>query len=181
MSRAGSGENPATAEARVNPPRPIRKSLRWPNLSPSRPPTTSRTPMASMYAGPNHLIRLSPPWSSPAMVGAAMFVTVASITSTASASSTRPRIAHIRRLERRVVTVPGFVKVVVVMRNVLLGSVGAPLLGGLIPPTNTSDPIRHRLRNFENFRRDNGPFSRRYLDADNVHYVKLDFERPSRA
>src|SRR5680860_612336 len=32
MSRAGSGENPATAEARVNPPMPIRKSLRWPNF-----------------------------------------------------------------------------------------------------------------------------------------------------
>jgi hypothetical protein len=63
------------------------------------------------------------------MVGAAMFVTVASITSRASASSTSPRIAHIRRLERRVVTVPGSVKVV--MRNVLLGSVGVPLLGGL--------------------------------------------------
>lgn len=41
----------------------------------------------------------------------------------------QPRIAHIRRLERRVVTMPGSVKVV--MRNVLLGSVGAPLPGGL--------------------------------------------------
>ena len=60
MSRAGAGENPATAEARVNPLMPIRKGRRWPNLSPSRPPTTSRTPMASMYAVPNHLIRLSP-------------------------------------------------------------------------------------------------------------------------
>src|SRR5207249_3304113 len=77
-----------------------------------RPPTTSRTPMASMYAGPNHLIRLSPPLRSRAMVGAAMFVTVESITSRASASSTSPRIAHIRRLELRVVTVPGSVKVV---------------------------------------------------------------------
>ena len=59
--RRGQGE-PAHAD---------QESLRWPNLSPSRPPTTSRTPMASMYAGPSHLIRLSPPWSSPAMVGAA--------------------------------------------------------------------------------------------------------------
>src|SRR5580693_1181934 len=135
MSRAGSGDNPAIADARVNPPMPIRKSLRWPNLSPSRPPTTSRTPMASMYAGPSHLIRLSPPLSSPAMVGAAMFVTVASITSRASASSTSPRIAHTRRLERRAVTVPGSVKVVI--RNVLLGSVGVPLLGDLSTPLRT--------------------------------------------
>jgi hypothetical protein len=67
--------------------------------------------------------------------GAAMFVTVASITSRASASSTSPRIAHIRRPERRVVTVPGSVKVV--MRNVLLGSVRAPLLGSLSPPLGT--------------------------------------------
>ncbi len=58
------------------------------------------------------------------MVGAAMFVTVPSITSRASASKTSPRIAHIRRLEWRVVTAPGSVKVI--MRNVLFGSVGAP-------------------------------------------------------
>ena len=58
------------------------------------------------------------------MVGAAMFVTVASITSRASASSTSPRIAHVRLLERRAVTVPGSVKVVI--GNVLLGSVGRP-------------------------------------------------------
>ncbi len=47
----------------------------------------------------------------------------------AHADSTSPRIARIRRLELRVVTVPGSVKVV--MRNVLLGFVGAPFLGGL--------------------------------------------------
>ncbi len=53
--------------------------------------------MASMYAGPSHLTRLSPPARSWAMLGAAMFVTVESITSTTSASSTRARIAHISR------------------------------------------------------------------------------------
>src|ERR1700761_130644 len=81
------------------------------------------------------------------MVGAAMFVTVASITSRASASSTSARIAHIRRLERRTVTRPGSVKVV--MRNALLGYVrGAPPGRPLIPPTNVAAPIRHRRPGF---------------------------------
>jgi hypothetical protein len=101
INRAGLGEIPATAEATVKPLIPIRKSRRWPNLSPSRPPTTSRTPMASMYAVPSHLMRLSPPPRCEAMVGAAMFVTVESIMSRPSASSTSARIAHIRLVPTR--------------------------------------------------------------------------------
>ena len=46
ISRLGSGDRPATADATVNPVMPIRNSRRWPNRSPSRPPTTSSTPMA---------------------------------------------------------------------------------------------------------------------------------------
>jgi hypothetical protein len=108
ISNAGSGDRPATAEATVKPAIPIRKSLRCPYLSPSRPPTMSSTPMASMYAVPSHLIRPWPPCSCLAMVGAAMLVTVASITSRASASSTSARIAHISREEvgRVVVAAP---------------------------------------------------------------------------
>ena len=47
MSMAGLGARPQTAEATVKPVMPRRNSLRWPYLSPRRPPTTSSAPMAS--------------------------------------------------------------------------------------------------------------------------------------
>jgi hypothetical protein len=83
-----------------------------------------------------------------------MFVIVASMTSRASASRTSPRIAHIRRLERRVVTVLGSVKVV--MRNVLPLPRGA-LLGGLSPPLRTA--LTRSDTAFETFSRTSGASS----------------------
>jgi len=47
MRTAGLGAKPQRTEARVKPVMPTRNVLRWPYLSPSRPPTTSRVPMAS--------------------------------------------------------------------------------------------------------------------------------------
>ena len=46
ISMAGSADSPQASEASVNPAMPIRNIRRLPYRSPSRPPTTSRTPMA---------------------------------------------------------------------------------------------------------------------------------------
>lgn len=47
------GNSPQAAEARVKPARPIRKRRHWPNLSPSRPPSTGSTPI-----GPTPAVRI---------------------------------------------------------------------------------------------------------------------------
>jgi hypothetical protein len=50
-----------------------------------------------------------------------------------------------------------------VMRNVLLGSVGRPSWGPLIPTTKTPDPIRHRSEIFfQDVRREFAWHSRRH-------------------
>src|SRR5208283_5003760 len=98
---AALGARPHTSEASVNPAMPTRKMRRWPYLSPSRPPMTSSTPMASEYAEPSHLMSTSPPPRRAAMVGAAIVVSVESMRSSTSATSTTTRISQNVRWEMR--------------------------------------------------------------------------------
>src|SRR5712691_7657327 len=87
---------PPIAEAMANPTRPVMNTHLRLNMSPSRPPTSSRLPNASAYADTNHcrspLEKPSACWAD----GSAMFTIVPSSTSISWATAATTRTSQCR-------------------------------------------------------------------------------------
>ena len=85
-------EAPPTAEAIAKPAMPPRKAHLRPNMSPMRPPSSSRLPKASAYEVTIHCRPSSPKCSAVWADGRAMFTMVASSTTMSWATETITRI-----------------------------------------------------------------------------------------